>query len=84
MLGNYEGADGLKAVLDTKRDLFVRNVVNKMLTYSIGRGLEFYDRPTVEQIVTALSKNDYRFSSLVAEIVNSDPFQKRTATGENL
>ena len=80
----FEGADGLKAVLDTKRDLFVRNVVNKMLTYSIGRGLEFYDRPTVEQIVTALSKNDYRFSSLVAEIVNSDPFQKRTATGENL
>ncbi len=78
--GSFSGASGLKAVLETKKDIFLRNVTDKMLTYALGRGLEYYDRPAVEQIVGALSKNDYKFSTLVLEIVKSDTFQKRTAT----
>ncbi|MEO7798667.1 MAG: DUF1592 domain-containing protein [Opitutaceae bacterium] len=81
---SFSGATGLKEVLDTKKELFLRSVTNKMLTYALGRGLEYYDRPAAEQIVTALTKNEYRFSTLVLEIVKSDPFQKRTATEENL
>ena len=48
-----------------------------MLTYALGRGVEYYDRPAVETIVTALDQNDYRFSTLVVEIVQSDPFRMR-------
>ena len=81
---SFKGAAGLKAVLDTKRDLFLRNLANKTLTYALGRGLEYYDRQAVEQIVSALPKNNYRFFTLVLEIVKSEPFQMRTATGENL
>jgi hypothetical protein len=61
----------------------VRCVVEKMLTYAMGRGLEYYDRRAVGQIMAALAKDDYRFSRLLTEIVKSDPFQMRTATGES-
>ena len=81
---SFNGAPGLKAVLDTKKDLFLRSLTNKMLTYGLGRGLEYYDRPAADQIVSALAKNNYRFSTLLLEIVKSDPFQKRTTTEENL
>ena len=62
--------------------MFVRCVAEKMLTYATGRGLEYYDRRAVDKIMTALGKDDYRFSTLLTEIVKSDPFQMRTATGE--
>ncbi len=80
----FEGAPGLKTFLDAKKDLFLKCLSDKMLTYAIGRGLEYYDKRSVEQIAAALAKNDYRFSALVLEIVKSDPFQMRTATGETL
>jgi hypothetical protein len=82
--GKFNGAPGLKTVLDAKKDLFLKCLSDKMLTYAIGRGLEYYDKRSVEQIAAALAKNNYRFSSLVLEIVKSDPFQMRTATGETL
>ena len=51
-----------------------------MLVYALGRGLEYYDVQTVDQIVTQLRKSDGRFSALVAGIVESTPFEKsRTA-----
>lgn len=78
----FEGATGLKAVLDSKKDLFLRSISDKMLTYALGRGLEYYDRPAIEKIVEGLSKNNYRFSTLVLEIVQSDPFQMRTVASE--
>jgi hypothetical protein len=80
---SFSGPAGLKQILLTsKKDLFVRCVVEKMLTYAMGRGLEFYDRRAVDQIMVTLAKDDYRFSTLLTEIVKSDPFQMRTATGE--
>jgi hypothetical protein len=52
-----------------------------MLTYALGRGLEPYDRSTVEAITAALARNDYRFSTLVQEIVKSEPFRMRRGNG---
>jgi hypothetical protein len=46
-----------------------------MLTYALGRGLERYDRRTVKSIAANIAARDYKFSSLVLEIVNSLPFQ---------
>ena len=51
-----------------------------MLTYALGRGLEYYDRCAVDEILEALDKDDYRFSTLIVGVVKSEPFQMRTAT----
>jgi hypothetical protein len=50
-----------------------------LLTYALGRGLENYDMPTVRKIVRDAAGDDYRFSALVAGIVNSVPFRMRRA-----
>jgi hypothetical protein len=52
-----------------------------MLTYALGRGLEGPDRCAVDRIVNAMSKDGYRSSSLMLEIVKSDPFLKRSGKG---
>ncbi len=77
----FKGPDGLKALLKGKKDLFGRCLTEKVLTYGLGRGLEYYDRCAVDAILKALDQNDYRFSILLLEVVKSDPFQMRTATG---
>ncbi len=74
---SFKGAAELKQILKGKKDLFSRCLTEKMLTYALGRGVEYYDRPTVERVNAALAKNDYRFSVLVTEIVKSDPFRLR-------
>jgi hypothetical protein len=73
----FQGAADLKKVLREKKDLFARCLTEKMLTYALGRGLEHYDRRTVDCIVAALDNRDYKFSALVTEIVHSDPFRLR-------
>jgi hypothetical protein len=72
---SFKGPDGLKQTLLSDPDTFARCVTEKLLTYALGRGLERYDRPTVQSIVHRISADDYRFSSLVLSIVNSMPFQ---------
>lgn len=76
---SFQGPAELKATLKTKSDLFTRCLAEKMLTYALGRGLEWYDKPAVDKIATDLAKDDYRFSTLVVGIVKSDPFQLRQA-----
>jgi hypothetical protein len=66
-------------ILKTKKDLFSRNLAEKMLVYSLGRGVEYYDKCAVDKITEELAKNDYRFSILIVEIVKSEPFLMRTA-----
>jgi len=61
----------------SRRDLFVRNLTRTMLTYALGRGLEHYDKCAVKEIVAHLEANEFRFSALIAGIVNSVPFQMR-------
>jgi hypothetical protein len=73
----FKGADGLKQIMKQNNGLFVRCLTEKMLTYALGRGLEPYDRRAVDKIVEAVTREDYRFGTLIAEIVNSDPFQMR-------
>jgi hypothetical protein len=79
---SFQGPAELKVILKEKKDLFSRSLVEKMLTYAIGRGLEYYDRCAVDKVREALVQNDYRFSTLLVEVVKSEPFQMRTATGE--
>jgi mono/diheme cytochrome c family protein len=74
---NFSGASGLASVLGEDREAFARAVTAKMLTFALGRGLERYDRRTVEAIAGRLAASDYRFSALVLEIVKSLPFQRR-------
>jgi len=78
----FNGSKGLKEVLKGQSDAFVRNVTEKMLTYSLGRGLERFDRPTVDAIAKQVAANDYRFSALVMEVVKSKPFQMRSVEVE--
>jgi hypothetical protein len=74
---SFRGPDGLKAILKTDRAAFAQCLTSKLLTYALGRGLEGYDRATVKDITLRSAANDYRFSDLVTEIVNSRPFQMR-------
>jgi len=76
--GTVKGVAELRNTLLTKhRDQFVRCVSEKMLTYALGRGLEYYDKCAVDKIVAGLEKNDYKLGTLILEIVKSDPFQKK-------
>jgi len=60
-----------------KREEFVRCLSEKMLTYALGRGLEFYDKCALDQITKGLARKNYKFSALVTGIVKSVPFQQR-------
>ena len=74
---SFKNADELIHILQDDKDAFTRCVVEKMLTFAIGRGLERYDRPVVSEIARKVADNQYKFSTLVLEIVNSAPFQMR-------
>jgi hypothetical protein len=69
-----------EALLGYGQDAFIRTVVEKLLTYALGRGLDYTDAPTVRRLVRDLAENDYRWSSLVLGIVKSVPFQLRRAS----
>ena len=74
---SFTGPAELKKVLLNRREQFVRNLTEKMLAYALGRGLEYYDQPTVKEITDGLAKNGYKSSTLVLEIVKSYPFRYR-------
>lgn len=74
---SFKGPAELKAILKEKKDLFARCLAEKMLTYALGRGLEYYDKPTLDRLQTALTRQDHKFSVLVSEIAKSDPFRLR-------
>jgi len=80
---SFKSAIELIAILgDQKRDHFVRNLSEKMLTYALGRGIEPYDRPAVDRIMEETAAGGYRFSSLVTAVIKSLPFEyQRAGTG---
>jgi len=80
----FKNAAELRQVLiDKKSDLFARCLTEKMLTYALGRGLEYYDKRTVDTIVKRLQTKGYRFNELVGGIVVSLPFDmKRGEAGK--
>ena len=73
----FAGPRELKTILLARQDDFIHCLAEKMLTYGLGRGVEYSDRCTVEDLVRAVKENDYEFSSLILAIVESDAFQKR-------
>ena len=75
----------LKRILATKHRIdFYRCLTEKLLTYATGRGMEYYDTETIDQIVTQLDQNDGRFSALLTGIIESAPFQKERSQANAL
>jgi hypothetical protein len=73
----FNGAAELRALLSSRRDDVVSTVIEKLLTYAVGRGLEYYDRPVVRRILKDARPAEYRWSSVILGIVESEPFQMR-------
>jgi len=78
----FQGLNGLRDVLLARREQFVRTVNEKLLTYALGRGIEYYDLPVVRRIVRDAAP-DYRWSAIVIGITASTPFQMRLAEPGN-
>jgi hypothetical protein len=72
-----DGASELRAALLKYSDRFVQTVTEKLMTYALGRGVEYYDMPAVRQIARTSEKDAYKFSSIVIGIVESPQFQMR-------
>jgi hypothetical protein len=75
----FQGLEGLRTLLLERRAQFVGTVAERLLAYALGRGVEYYDRPTLRQILRQAAASDYRWSSVVLGIVRSAPFQMRRA-----
>ena len=73
----FEGLPELQRVLVDRKMEFVTTVTEKLLTYALGRGIEYYDRPAIRAIVREAAMDDYRWSSLILGITRSLPFQMR-------
>jgi hypothetical protein len=76
-----DGAASLRAALLDRSDAFVTTATEKLLTYALGRAPEYYDMPTVRAIVRRAGEQDFRFSSLVLGVVESEPFRTRVKGG---
>ena len=79
-VGEFHGVEGLEAGLLSRPDLFAGTVTEKLLTFALGRGVEYYDAPAVRRILRDTEPDGYRLSSLIVEIVKSVPFQMRRAS----
>lgn len=78
---SFNGSAELRSLLMTRKDQFVRCLSEKMLTYALGRGLETYDRCALDGMTHSVAQKQYRFSSLILAVVESDPFRKRREDG---
>jgi hypothetical protein len=78
----FKGPAELKKILLTgHRNEFAATVVEKLLTYALGRGLEYYDVPTVRAITREAAEDNYRLTAMINAIVRSTPFQMRRTPG---
>ena len=69
-----------KTRLLSRPELFAGTLTEKLLTFALGRGVEYYDAPAVRKIVRDAAKDGYRFSSIILGIVKSVPFQMRRSS----
>jgi hypothetical protein len=79
---SFAGAGELKQVLRKDGAKVVRNLSTKLLTYGLGRGLDYYDGPAIDKITESAMKSGNRFSALVLGVVMSDPFRLRRGTSQ--
>ncbi len=77
----FDGPMELVQILNRRDQEFSRALAEKMLTFALGRGLQYFDRCTVDDIIEALQQNEFRFSTLVTEIAQSEPFRNRRGEG---
>lgn len=73
----FVGAAGLEQALLARPELFVRTLAEKLLTFALGRGIEYYDAPAIRKIVADARADNDRFSRVIIGIVQSTPFQMR-------
>jgi mono/diheme cytochrome c family protein len=78
------GVATLRKALLSRPEVFVGTFVEKLLTYAVGRGLDYHDMPAIRQIVKESAGHDFRFSSLIMGIVTSAPFQQSMAPRESV
>ena len=78
-----DGVVSLRQALLRQPELFVGTVVEKLMTYALGRGVAAHDMPTVRAVVRDAARRDYRFSAIVLGIVNSTPFTMRIGVPGN-
>jgi hypothetical protein len=76
---HFDGVPELKQVIWKRRDEFVRNLAGQMLTFALGRQLEYFDEGQITRIRNSMDRNGESFSSLILGVVNSYPFQNRRA-----
>jgi len=79
-----DGPVALRKAVLKRPELFVRTVTQKLMTYGLGRGMEYTDMPVVRGIASTSAAQNYRFSSVVLGIVKSVPFQMKTAQNTGL
>jgi hypothetical protein len=80
---SFQTIRDLKQVLKNEHRVdFYRCLTEKLLTYATGRGLEYYDEPTVDAIVARLEAENGQFSVLLREVVHSPPFQQQRGNSE--
>ena len=72
-----DGPAALRRALLAQKEQFVQAVTRKLMTYAVGRELEYYDAPAIRSIARAAAQDDYRWSSTILAIVKSPPFQMR-------
>ena len=74
----FDGPDGLQRAL-LGSDRFITTLTEKLMTFALGRGVEYYDAPAIRAIVRESAGTEYRMTSLIRGIVQSAPFQSRRA-----
>ena len=77
----FEGPAGLRKVLLSQPEQFAMTVTEKLLTYALGRGVEYYDTPAIRSMMWEAAPNKYRWSDLILGIVQSTPFQMSMTRG---
>ena len=75
----FDGPTGLRSILMSQPEQFVTAVTERLLTYALGRGVEYYDQPAIRKIVRGAAPDEYRWSSIIMGVVKSTPFQMRRA-----
>jgi mono/diheme cytochrome c family protein len=75
----FDGPVGLRRVLVARQDEFAGTVAEKMLTYALGRGVEYFDRPSLRAVMRQARQQQYTWSSIITGIITSTPFQMRSA-----
>jgi cytochrome c551/c552 len=78
----FDGVIGLRALLVSHREDFVRTFTNRLMAYAIGRGTEYYDWPAVRKVVLDAAADDHRWSAIIIGIVKSRPFGWSTSATE--